>query len=692
MGMRKDQEEDEKLWGLRPLRWVLRMFKLEGRALAASLSLDKALQIATLLELELTFPVKVDELTEALLLAVEQRRESLLCQRERSNRLQRNLALLKRAIGLNAVELDLVAFRALLRLHPCFEELAGKYIRPCTDFVFHRRLAALFEVSRHAIERALDPRGRLVQSGLATVNLGTMGPLEDRFRLKQGLISPLLGCHKTPADLLSSLLPRTRQPQLRLVDYPHLSREVRLLHDFLRMAVDQRRAGTNVLLHGAPGTGKSELVAAMAVSLRYKLYEVPTMHDYGPALTPRERLSEIGQSQRIVRLVGSGLLLVDEAEDLFPTVWSDSEKTPTKAAVNECLERNPTPTIWISNRTRHMDEAFLRRFDLVIHVPPLPSLAKETLLRRSLPTDTLEQCELRRYAMQRELSPAMIARLALVATSGADERPKQVRENFSMLSRHYLHTLGARPLPLSEYAFGLDHDLALLNTDPPLDSLLAGITRVKIGARLLLHGPPGTGKTAFGKALAEKLDKPLLQHQASSLLSCYVGETEKNLREMFDEAIRENGVLLLDEADGFLRTRDGARTRWEVTQVNEMLTQMETFEGIFVCTTNRLDDLDPAALRRFDFKVEFRPLRHDQRFRLFRQCAKLLGLNEHDLDEAVLTTRLRPLDSLTPGDAAAVLRRLRISDEAVPTDALIAALADECRYRPHSSKPMGFVH
>lgn len=235
----------------------------------------------------------------------------------------------------------------------------------------------------------------------------------------------------------------------------------------------------------------------------------------------------------------------------------------------------------------------------------------------------------------------------------------------------------------------LKHDLALLNTDVPLQPVIAGLQHSRNGARMLLHGLPGTGKTAFGMALAEQIDRPLLQRQASALLSCFVGETEKNLRDLFDEARRDGSVLLLDEADSFLRSREGARARWEVTQTNELLTQMEAFDGIFLCTTNRLDDLDTAALRRFDFKVKFEPLRLDQRIRLIGDCCSVLGLQQ--VNDGELRLRARRLDGLTPGDAAAVLRRLQIIEDTTTREALLDALADECRYKPNASRPMGFV-
>lgn len=683
--------DDSYIWGEKPVRWGLRMFALKGPALAASLSLHHAYEIGAFLGLELPALIKGDELTGIFTTALEHKREMPPEGSRRGPLLWRNLRHLRRSFGLNATELDIVAFRAMLRLHTGFEELAGKYIGLCTDFLFHRRLAILFKVAPDKVRRALDPDGALLRSGLVSVQTGILGPLETRLRLSQGLIGSLVRPCKSAGDLLSSLLPPTRSPHLCWNDYPHLRDEIRLLRDHLGKSITDHGAGANVLLHGVPGAGKSELAATLAADLGCPLYEVPANADYGESFTPRARLGAVIQLQRLIPVAGAGLVLVDESEDLFPTVRSDSEKVPTKAAVNNCLERNPTPTIWIVNRTRHMDEAFLRRFDLVIHVPPLPSSAKRRLLRNELPTGVLDEAEIRLYASNRNLSPAVLSRFAQVARNASGTSPGEVRGNLRVLSNHYLRTLGFNAVPAANDARVLKHDLALLNTDIPLDSVITTMAHSPIGARMLLHGPPGTGKTVLGKTIAERLDKPLLQRQASSLLSMWVGETEHNLRDMFEEARREDGVLLLDEADSFLRDRSIARARWETTQTNELLTQMEAFEGTFICTTNRLDDLDPAALWRFDLKAAFRPLRCDQRWLLIRQCCAQLGIEARSPDDRELALRVQRLDGLTPGDAATALRRLRLSGGPPTLNNLLEALRAECRYKPAISRPIGFV-
>lgn len=125
---------------------------------------------------------------------------------------------------------------------------------------------------------------------------------------------------------------------------------------------------------------------------------------------------------------------------------------------------------------------------------------------------------------------------------------------------------------------------------------------------LLLTGPPGTGKTALAHELARTLDRPLVVKRASDLLSKWVGETEQQIAGAFAEARSSGAVLLFDEADSLLFDRSTARSSWEVGQVNELLTWLDSHPLPVVAATNHAERLDPATLRRFVFKVVLRPL------------------------------------------------------------------------------------
>jgi SpoVK/Ycf46/Vps4 family AAA+-type ATPase len=171
----------------------------------------------------------------------------------------------------------------------------------------------------------------------------------------------------------------------------------------------------------------------------------------------------------------------------------------------------------------------------------------------------------------------------------------------------------------------------------------------------------------------------------------YVGEAEKNIALAFKEAKREGAVLQIDEADSFLQARENAQRSWEVTQVNELLTQMENFEGVFIASTNFMDNFDSAAMRRFDMKLELKPLTEDQSVQMFKEVFK--KASNEQLDEAILRTQIKGLDQLTPGDFAAVSRKIDIMDIEPTPELLINNLKEECSYKPsyRSSNGIGFL-
>jgi SpoVK/Ycf46/Vps4 family AAA+-type ATPase len=167
-----------------------------------------------------------------------------------------------------------------------------------------------------------------------------------------------------------------------------------------------------------------------------------------------------------------------------------------------------------------------------------------------------------------------------------------------------------------------------------------------------------------------------------------VGATEKNIARMFSQARAERAVLLLDEADSFLQDRRRACASWDVTQVNEMLTQMEEFDGLFICSTNLADNLDQASFRRFGLKVKFGYLRPEQAWAMF--SADLLrrghALDPSSAEAQSLWGAVRLLENLTPGDFATVGKKLSILDRGAGPGEYFAMLEAECRAK-HDGSP-----
>ncbi|MRI82904.1 MAG: AAA family ATPase [Nitratiruptor sp.] len=150
-----------------------------------------------------------------------------------------------------------------------------------------------------------------------------------------------------------------------------------------------------------------------------------------------------------------------------------------------------------------------------------------------------------------------------------------------------------------------------------------------IEARIIFYGPPGTGKTLTALSLAKSLKRPVLSFDCSKILSMYVGESEKNVRKIFDtfhdirSKVAREPVLLLNEADQFLSQRSYAPGNSADKMHNQMqnifLEQIERFEGILIATTNLLETIDPAFSRRFNYKIEFKRPTFEERIKLWEK-------------------------------------------------------------------------
>ena len=158
----------------------------------------------------------------------------------------------------------------------------------------------------------------------------------------------------------------------------------------------------------------------------------------------------------------------------------------------------------------------------------------------------------------------------------------------------------------------------------------------------------------------------------------FVGENEKNIADAFKQSKDEGRVLLIDEGDTFLRSRKLAVRSWEASLTNQMLTEMEKHNQPFILTTNLMDDIDEAALRRFTFKIKFDFVKPEQAMHLFRS---FFGM---EAPAAIMLNNL-----LSPGDFANVKSKVEILgvDDA---EEIYAMLESECNLKPQKPKTIGF--
>lgn len=600
--------------------------------------------------------------------------------------LTRNLAQLCELLGLTAAENFILRLAALRSRSEALESV----LNACRDQNRHGLFRTLQRLSgctaaqwRAAVSRT-QGGSRLEQFGLIESSCG-YDPFDLEDLLKDALFEPAFD----PQSALRSFVREAPRPTLDRSHFPHLEHDTAILLPWLREAIASGRTGCNVLIHGEPGVGKTEYARWLAQELGVALLEVPLEDIDGDPIDGEARFGRFGLCQRIALRRTPALVLFDEIEDAF-------ERNPfrksgqSKAWTNEQLEHNPVPALWLCNQTGGIDPAHLRRFDLIIQMRTPPRSQRLRIARDAFASTPLPEHSLDAIAAHAELTPAHVTRMAGVMSAlpaqTAEERATTLRH--LAMGRLEVRGLAWRP---GRDAVPAHYRPDLIHADVDLAALIGKIRR-QPQARICLDGPPGTGKSAFARHLAQQLDRPLILRRASDLLSKWVGESEQNIADAFREAEAEDAVLVIDEADSFLAERDGMDRHWQVSQVNELLAQLENFDGVFVATTNRMDALDRAALRRFDHKLRFSWLKPEQRIALFADLARDLGC-----DTAALTSvhclALDRLDRLTPGDFALV-RRQHAADETAPgIDDLLEALRREMAFKhERETRRMGFLH
>ena len=626
--------------------------------------------------------------------------------RSRSTLVEQNIDVLGRLLQLNAAERALLLYGTLARYQ---RELRGALVEFKVNTA-QEAFAAIAEVAGvdpHEVAEALRVGSRLERVGMIENLIAehNITDLSDLMKVSEQLPPVLMRAYDGPQDLMAVFTRPVAPSPLQRADFDFIAEDVGILATLLRHAVAQGQPGVNVLIYGPPGTGKTELAKVAAREAGLTLYEVEYADRDGNALTGRDRYRSLQISQVFLKASRDVALLFDEVEDVFPHLSGDAAhlmarldaalEVPApmavngKAWVNQILESNPVPVLWITNRIEHIDPAFRRRFQYHLELTSPPPGARLGLVRKALEELPVPDGFAERLAERRGLTPAQVRTAVRFARLAGDEAAADALANERLVSRQLLHAdkaLGLVDVSPQARPAAARYSLDLIHCECrfALPRLIEALRRRGLGT-LCFHGPPGSGKTALAEHIASELQRPLMVRLASDLMSKYVGETEQNMARMFEAAAAEGAVLLLDEADSFLRSRRMAERHYEVSEVNEMLAGMERHAGLFICTTNAFDDLDEAALRRFSFKIRFKPLRPDQRLTMFE---RELGRSP---DEAQ-ADRLRALDALTLGDFAAVRQQAEILGEALSPDEFLTLLEAEHRVKPdiRQRRPMGF--
>ena len=608
------------------------------------------------------------------------------CEGAPPDRTAQRLRLLGREMDLATEDVAILELLLRYRAQPALESLidaVGDGLRRhrLTLNVTNPYLVCLLGLSSGAFLSRFTADAPLMKAGLVSVDYdGDLEPVKRLYRLvhlpdEDGL------------DVRGLLLDAAAPGELEWSDFDHLAEERDHIEKVVKGALRSGARGVNVLVYGPPGTGKTEFCKSLAARLGTNLYSVGEVDEEGDEPARRERLQDLRFAQRLLAGGRGSVLLFDEMEDLLsdpgpgwmpfaPFGSSKLRSGGSKVFLNRLLERAPVPTLWTSNSARETCPTVLRRMTFALELRPPPCRTRARIWSRELARHGIEAAEEDAHSLAREFEVAPgLASGAVAAARLCGGDLAAVRRGVRSLSR----VISGEKPPVGQGA-GERFDPALIRADVDpvrLAERLEGTGKKRFS--LCLQGPPGTGKSAFVRYLAERLGLQVTQKRASDLMSMWVGQTEQQIAAAFAEARAEESILVFDEADSLLADRRGAVRSWEVSQVNEMLTWMESHPLPFACTTNFGEHLDPATLRRFTFKITLGYLTAAQSGAAFRAYFEVEAPPE-----------LEELTTLTPGDFAVVRRKADILGHLQEPKALAGLLRAECEAKPGHRGKIGF--
>lgn len=578
--------------------------------------------------------------------------------------MEKRIRFVSELLGLSESEQELYGLLSRIKLDDNFDDFNRNVCGRNNKLKYNASF--LLATKQHEIEKLLEKNATLIRLGLVEHDYRDICASD----LTQEILSQNI---KNAADIKNIILGSPCKANLHWSDFSYL-KEKDFCAKILQKSVKNKERGINILFYGAPGTGKTEFAKTLAKKVNAELYAI------GEQFEDRDRKEYLNLSTSILSQDNNVCLMIDEADDFLESEYlgvSFRKKNNNKLYINRLLENNQTPTIWIINSIEDTDKAFLRRFTYAINFSK-PNLKirtemwQKSLKAHNLPSDEKTAEE---FAVQYKLSPSFITtavRTAQLANGGLSE----VKQSLNALEKAYNngHCTSLKIDASTEF------NPKLLNTDTDLTLLSERINQLpQRNFSLCLYGASGTGKSAFGEYLGKKLAMPIIKKKCSDLLSMWVGGTERNIAAAFEEGKENQAVLIFDEADSFLQDRNNAVRSWEVTQVNEMLTQMENYPYPFICTTNLMDNLDKASLRRFTLKVAYNYMTPEQSSLAFKHF-----FSHSNID-------LSHLNSLAPGDFVVVKQKAKILGLMNNKEELVKMLEQEQQNKAPIQRKIGFL-
>jgi len=593
--------------------------------------------------------------------------------RRRVEPLERRFREIRRVFKLSKTEYDILLFA---------------YVRNQTRFALPARARGPELPLLYAM--ALDcPYGDVLAAMNGTGKLRKFCLLDEDWDFDYTLLGFLNGSH---AEAIERRFYRKRDlsEALPWEFYGELAeRDGRVIKSML--SANPRRC--NILFYGAPGTGKTSFAYTLAKELGRTAFEIRHGDPDGKNMRSESRLAGV-QVCNAQEQPDEPLMVIDEADELLrsstsgmATLFGGSGGNSTeKGVVNAILDDMKMPAIWISNAPAGaMDESVRRRFDYSICFEKLNSRQRVSIWKNLVSKhglgDLMADSRIADYAARYATSAGGIS-MVLENVRRMSPQAEQVDALIETLMKPHCKLMGIGKanglLTMKGYSLeglnirgrvGLDEVVGAVRNY--FDDRFNAASEDRPRMNLLMYGPPGTGKTEFVKHLGKELDRKVIVVKGSDILGKYVGESEQNIARAFRAAEAEHAILFFDEIDGLVQSRENAHASWEVSQVNELLQQMENFDGVMIAATNFCANLDPAIMRRFTFKLEFDYLDNAGKKLFFERMFKTT-LTKGELEE------LNAIRNLAPGDFRTVRQELFYLDGKQTNAARIEALRAEC--------------
>ena len=542
------------------------------------------------------------------------------------------------------------------------------------------------------------------QQQLNTILVGVLRNIEmfemDKFDLK--LTDDFLKLFEEPSvnDFSKDFFCRIRESAVPL-GHHFLSEEQ--TEFILKLLKNKPKRGTHILLYGPPGTGKTTFAYGLAEAVRVPSYSVVQ----GDENTTRKRRAAILACLNMTNTGEGSIAVVDEADNLLNTrtSWFMRGETQDKGWLNRLLEEPEVRMIWITNRIEDIDESVLRRFAFSLHFKPFNKRQRiqlwENIIRKNRTKRFVDKSDIKALASKFEVSAGAIDLAVNKAIETNPNSKPEFRQALELALDAHQTLLNSGNKPMVTQRVENNYTLEGLNIECELNLVIKQLEDFDhyvcnrrdsntIKMNLLFYGPPGTGKSEFARYIAEHLDREIVCKKASDLMSKWVGGSEKNLKNAFQEAQDNEAIFIIDEVDSMLFSRDRAQHSWEISFTNEFLTQMEGFSGILICTTNRMMDLDAASIRRFNHKIGFNYLTAQGNLIFYKKL--LAPLVSTSLSEKI-KLELKGIEGLAPGDFKIVRDRYSFFSRAeLKHEILVDALRDESRLKSihQGSKAIGF--